>query len=219
MDHLTPIVSASLLAADFGALRESTARAAAAGAEWIHWDVMDGRFVPAITFGPAAVAACRGATDRPFDVHLMVEDPARQVDAFLEAGADLVTVHVESSGDAGGCLRRVRAAGRRAGISLRPATPLDALEAHLGAVDLVLVMSVEPGRGGQAFLPDAVGRIEGLRRRRSAGGLRFLISVDGGIDPSTGAACRAAGADVLVAGTSLFGAPDLAAAVGAVRGA
>lgn len=212
------LVAPSILASDFGRLHDETLRAAAAGADWIHWDVMDGVFVPAITFGPAAVAACRGATPIPFDVHLMVRDPAAHVDAFLEAGADLVTVHVESE-NAAAALDRVRRAGRRPGVTLRPGTPLEALDPHLADADLVLVMSVEPGRGGQAFLPAALDRIRLLAERRARLGARYLVSVDGGVSPATAAACRGAGADVLIAGTAVFDAPDAAAAVRAIRGA
>jgi ribulose-phosphate 3-epimerase len=212
-----PLVAASVLAADFGDLRGSVRGAAEAGADWIHWDVMDGRFVPVITFGPEAVRACRGAADLPFDVHLMVEEPGPQIDDFVAAGADLVTLHVESRGDIAGMLARVRSAGRKAGVTLRPGTPLDALAPHLANVDLVLVMSVEPGRGGQAYLADATDRIRDLADRRRRAGATWKISVDGGIDPQTARAARAAGADVLVAGTSVFGAADVTAAIRALR--
>lgn len=197
-------------------MAEEVRRIAAAGADRIHWDVMDGRFVPAITFGAQAVADCREETETDFDVHLMVADPASQVPLFLAAGADEIVIHVECEA-VGPTLSAIRAGGRRAGISLRPGTPLESLERVLPACDAVLVMSVEPGRGGQAFLPEALERIARLAAWREERSWNYIIEVDGGVNLETGPRCVRAGADLLVSGTALLGAPDLAAALGSLR--
>jgi ribulose-phosphate 3-epimerase len=201
---MTALIAPSILSADFGNLRAETIRCHEAGADWIHFDVMDGVFVPNITIGAPVIKAVRSASKLPFDVHLMIERPDRHLDAFLAAGADIVTIHVESPCDIGATLARIRAAGKRAGISLRPGTPLAALDPFLPALDLILVMSVEPGFGGQAYLDGAEERIRSLADRRRAERLEYLIEVDGGINAETGQTSVQAGAEILVAGNYLF---------------
>lgn len=217
------LVAPSILAGDFGRLAEEVRRCERAGADRIHWDVMDGHFVPNLTFGPQAVADCREATRIEFDCHLMMTNPQDFVPLFLAAGADEIVFHVETAASDPPCplgptLSRVQAAGRRAGLSLRPTTPLSSIERFLPVLDAVLVMSVEPGRGGQPFLPEAVSRIRALARLRAERGYRYAIEVDGGINPETGRACVEAGADLLVAGTFLFEQDDLARGIAALRG-
>jgi len=211
-------VAPSLLSADFGAAAQDMASMEAAGADLFHLDVMDGHFVPNLTFGPFIAKALRRRTDLLLDAHLMVTRPDALVEPFARAGVDALTFHVESDADAAATLAAVRAAGMRPGLSLRPGTDLDALDPYLPDLDLVLVMSVEPGFGGQAFLEEAPRRIAELARRRRERGLGFAISVDGGINAATSALAREAGADILVAGSYLFGAADRAAAVASLRG-
>jgi ribulose-phosphate 3-epimerase len=212
-------IAPSLLSSDFGRLFEETRRCEQAGAEYIHFDVMDGAFVPNITFGPHVVRACRTASTRVFDVHLMIDRPDRYLDEFLKAGADIVTIHVESPCDIGATLARIRAAGKKAGITLRPGTPLEDLAPWYSAADLVLVMSVEPGFGGQSFRTEAVERVARIAEERSRRRLEFEIEVDGGIDDKTGPLVAAAGADVLVSGNHLFKQPSLADAIRGLRAA
>lgn len=215
---MTVLIAPSILSANFGALRDETRRCEAAGADWIHFDVMDGDFVPNITFGARVVEAVRSASRLPFDVHLMINRPDRYLDAFLDAGADIVTIHVESPCDIRETLGRIRDAGRRAGITLRPGTPLERLDPFHEFVDLVLVMSVEPGFGGQAFLDGALERIRSLAAIRERSGRSFQIEVDGGINDQTGRRCVDAGADVLVAGNHLFRHRSLEEGIAGLRG-
>jgi ribulose-phosphate 3-epimerase len=178
---------------------------------------MDGRFVPPITIGPLVVEGVRKSTPIPLDVHLMIERPDLQIDPFVKAGADRITVHVEACADPGAVLAAIRAAGARPGLSLKPKTDLSAVRPFLHLTDLLLVMSVEPGWGGQAFIEASIGRIEELCRLRAETGTAFLIEVDGGIHADTGARVVRAGADVLVAGTAVFKQPDYASALAALR--
>lgn len=201
---MTVKVAPSLLSSDFGALASEALRCERAGASYIHFDVMDGHFVPNITFGPQAVRDCRPVSTLPFDVHLMITRPDFYLDDFMNAGADIVTIHVESNCDIAETILRIRAAEKKAGITLRPRTPLTDIEPFLPTVDLVLVMSVEPGFGGQSFLPESVARIRALAGRRQKLGLNFEIEVDGGIDRTTAKEVVNAGADVLVSGSYLF---------------
>ncbi len=189
------------------------------GGDAIHVDVMDGHFVPNLSMGPHVVSCLRKATRLPLDVHLMVDNPARMVEPFLDAGASGLTVHVETKGNIRGILRRIRSAGASPALCLKPATPVSALRGLYGLVDMVLVMTVEPGYGGQHFIRKMLGKISALRSLAVRAGRRLHIEVDGGINASTAAACARAGANVLVAGVAVFGARNPAVAIRRIRAA
>lgn len=217
---MTPLVIApSILSADFAKLGEEVEAVAAAGADWIHVDVMDGHFVPNITIGPAVVAALRPHAKIPFDVHLMIAPCDPFLAAFAEAGADLIGVHVEAGPHLHRSLQAIRGLGKKAGAVLNPATPAASIQHVLDLVDLVLVMSVNPGFGGQTFIPSAVDKIKELKAMIGARPIR--IEVDGGINPETAALVAAAGADTLVAGSAVFkgGLDHYAANIAAIRAA
>jgi ribulose-phosphate 3-epimerase len=205
-------IAPSILAADFACLADEIRRVEAAGAELLHIDVMDGHFVPNLTIGPPVVESLRRVSRLPFDVHLMLAHPERFIAPFADAGADHITVHVEVETDMDRLLGDIRAAGCSAGLSLRPRTPVAALAPYLAQVTMVLVMTVEPGFGGQSFLADTLPKVRELRRRFDAGAGPRLLEVDGGIAPATAAGVISAGANVLVAGTAVFRAPGGAAA-------
>jgi len=206
-----PIIAPSILSADFARLGEEVRAVVEAGADWIHVDVMDGRFVPNLTIGPVVVAAIRKRTRLPLDCHLMIVEPERYVGDFIAAGADIVTVHAEATPHLQRILVQIREAGARAGVALNPATPLDVLDYVLDDLDLVLVMSVNPGFGGQKFIPSAY---EKIRRIKAMLGTRPVdLSVDGGVKPDHVRPLAQAGATVLVAGSAIFGAADPAAMV------
>lgn len=204
------IIAPSMLSADFGQLDNETRAINATRAQWIHIDVMDGVFVPNISFGFPVLKAIKKASDRFMDVHLMIVEPQKYVTRFVEAGADMVTFHLEAVSDPQACINIIRQAGAKAGISIKPATPVHALEKVLPLVDMVLIMSVEPGFGGQAFIPESLDKVRELKAMVDSAGLNTIIEVDGGISELNAAELFNAGADVLVAGSAVFRTADYA---------
>jgi ribulose-phosphate 3-epimerase len=206
-----PLLVPSLLASDHADLAAGVRLLATLSLPWAHIDIMDGHFVPNLTFGPQTVAALRKKSALFFDVHLMLDEPHRYIEAFAKAGANLISIHVEPSYDHAATLARIRALGCQCGLVLNPDTPATAAEPFLAQVDLVLAMTVQPGFGGQPFRRDVLPKISQLDAWRRARGLNFRLEVDGGVDLTTAPACRTAGADTFVVGTAFFGAPDPAA--------
>jgi ribulose-phosphate 3-epimerase len=213
------LVAPSILAADFSRLADEIRAIESAGADWIHCDIMDGHFVDNISFGPAVVANVRKLTKLPLDVHLMIEHPDHYLPRFVEAGANSITVHVEPEArhDVAATLRAIRAANCRAGLSLNPATPFEAVEPHLPKIDLLLVMTVHPGFGGQCFRPEMMEKVKRARDWRDSQRASLHVEVDGGINPETARLCIDHGADVLVAGTSIFRSAGYAEAIRRLR--
>lgn len=210
-------IAPSILACDFAHMGDAVKAIDKAGADAVHLDVMDGLFVPNLSFGQSVIAALRPYTDLPFDVHLMIDRPERYVPEFIKAGADWVTIHYEATADPAAVLRTIREAGKLAGLSIKPATPPEAIFHLLSLCDFVLVMTVEPGFGGQSMIPACLEKVTCLKEEIKKQGLSTFLEVDGGINGKTAKAARDAGSDVLVAGSSVFGASDMAAAMDQLR--
>jgi len=210
-------IAPSILSADFARLGEEVRAVASAGADYIHVDVMDGHFVPNITIGPLVVAAVRKVTDRPLDVHLMIENPDLYIPEFAKAGADIITVHQEAVPHLHRTVQLIKSLGKKAGVSINPATPVSTLDVILDDLDLVLVMTVNPGFGGQGFIASGLDKIAALRREIDRRGLTVELEVDGGVKTDNIARVAAAGADVFVAGSAVFGAADYAATIAELR--
>ena len=211
-------IAPSLLSCDFSKMGEEIERMDLAGADWMHLDVMDGHFVPNITFGAPVIKAVRKFSNRPFDVHLMISDPLKYIDDFADAGADIITFHIEAVKHAHRVVQQIKAAGCKAGIALNPGTPLVMLEELLADIDMALIMTVNPGFGGQKFIPSMLEKIALLRHTIADNEFTADIEVDGGINAETAKLVREAGANILVAGSAVYGAPDVAEAIRAIRG-
>lgn len=215
--HSDIIIAPSLLAADFGKITEEVTRSIHSGGDWIHLDVMDGNFVDNISFGPAIIQAVHESNDTFLDVHLMIQRPDHYLERFIEAGSDLITVHIEADHNVAETLKRIKKAGIKAGLALNPATPFSEVEPYLDQIDLLLCMTVVPGFGGQSFMPEIMDKVSSASTLREERSLSYHIEVDGGIGTETAKVARKAGANVLVAGSSTFCAPDMAAAIQSLR--
>lgn len=212
-------VAPSLLSCDFARMGEEIVRVDRAGADWIHLDVMDGHFVPNLTIGPAIISALRGYTKLPFDVHLMIEHPLDYIDAFADAGADIITFHVEASSDINATIDKIKERGLKPGLVIKPKTPAEAVFPYLDKLYMVLVMTVEPGFGGQSFMADMLPKVGAIKEEAARRGLDIIVEADGGISEKTAAAAAGAGVDVSVSGTGVFKAADPAAAIRSLKAA
>ncbi len=211
------VVAPSILSADFGRLADEVGKVEAAGADWIHVDVMDGRFVPNLTIGPPVVRALRKVTKLPLDTHLMIVEPEKYFEAFAEAGSDTITFHVEACAHAHRAAQHIKSLGKRAGVTLNPSTNEDTLKYLIPVVDLILVMSVNPGFGGQSFIEEVLPKVAAIRKMIDSSGRKIDLEIDGGIAPSTVERAVRAGARALVAGNAIFTKPDYRAAIDALR--
>lgn len=211
-------IAPSILSADFSRLADEVIKIQDAGADWVHIDVMDGHFVPNLTFGAPVVAAIRKVTKLPFDVHLMVTNPQDLIEPFVKAGADIITVHAETAPHLHRLIQTIKEYGKKAGVALNPSTPLTVIEDVLGDLDMILIMSVNPGFGGQQFIPGAIDKVARLKAMLDQRQLTADIQVDGGINAATAKEVVAAGATILVAGSAVYGAPDIEQAIKSIRG-
>jgi len=217
LPEIRPLIAPSLLSADFARLKEEVKAVERAGAHLLHLDVMDGVFVPNLTFGPLVISSLRPHTNLPFDVHLMIIQPERYLKDFAEAGADLICIHYEATPHLHRAITQIKELGKLAGVSLNPHTPPESLDYVLELLDFVLVMTVNPGFGGQRFIPQCLPKIEKLKNTILKRGLKTIIEVDGGINPETAPLVLSAGADILVAGSAIFGKEDYAKAISALK--
>lgn len=210
-------ISPSILASDFARLGEEVRKIEKAGADYVHLDVMDGIFVPNITFGAPVIKSMRGHSKLPFDVHLMIDKPSRYIEDFAEAGADLITFHVEAEPDIKGTIRKIKSCGIKCGLSVKPGTPVERVYGYLRKIDLVLIMTVEPGFGGQKFMPEMMKKVMALKDRIESQRAKVKIEVDGGIDEETAKTAKSSGVDICVAGTAVFGARDVGEAIRRIK--
>ncbi len=211
-------IAPSILSADFSKLGEEVLAVEKGGADYIHVDVMDGHFVPNITIGPLVAAAIRPVTKLPLDVHLMIENPDQYIEAFAKAGADYITVHVEACRHLHRTIQNIKSFGVKAGVVLNPATPVESIQHIIGDIDMVLLMSVNPGFGGQKFIPEVLPKIRKVKEMAEQKGLNLEIEIDGGVNPETAKLCIEAGANVLVAGSAIYNEKDYAKAIAQIRG-